>query len=538
MSTAAAIGIPRARNAAGEGLGEETRVLVVASLAINTLVLAIPLYINRVYVSVLPEQAGESLMALTVLLLLVILLDLILKIARSWLMTLREAREEHTLRMKAVRALLAAPFVTARNKNLQDLLDALHSPVRLRQRFAQQWLFRRVDLPFVLVYLIVLALIGGWLALIPLLLLPIFLPLARLAQRRQLDELHRLDERRLFRDSVLFSSLEGAETVKDLGIESFLVRRLEPVQEALCEAEWQLQQISGRLSHLGQAYSQWCTLLLVSFGAWMAIEQSLTIGALAACTLLGRQVTLPFSRYLTLAGQDRVLAHAASRLQTLLELPEESHLLQGDPPPAAADLQIGDWTIRPGDALVIQASDPRHARRWLESLTLLGEANVQPVLYAGRPITDWQRSVLRRQLPLIRDDDELCRGSVLDNLTSFRPRQRGEQATALCDRLGLAGAITALPQGYATTVGDQAEFPLPPDLTFRVVVAAALLEAPAILLLDLSTRQPSADCLNWLLQLRKEVGLVVCLPQLPDGLPRENVRLAQLAAEGLREGLS
>lgn len=538
MSTAATIGIPRARNAAGERLGEETRVLVVASLAINTLVLAIPLYINRVYVSVLPEQAGESLMALTGLLLLVILLDLILKTARSWLITLREAREEHTLRMKAVRALLAAAFVTARNKNLQDLLDALHSPVRLRQRFAQQWLFRRVDLPFVLVYLIVLALIGGWLALVPLLLLPVFLPLARLAQRRQLDELHRLDERRLFRDSVLFSSLEGAETMKDLGIESFLVRRLEPVQEALCDAEWQLQQISGRLSHLGQAYSQWCTLLLVSFGAWMAIEQSLTIGALAACTLLGRQVTLPFSRYLTLAGQDRVLAHAASRLQTLLELPEESHLLQGDPPPAAADLQIGDWTIRPGDALVIQASDPRHARRWLESLTLLGEANVQPVLYAGRPITDWQRSVLRRQLPLIRDDDELCRGSVLDNLTSFRPRQRGEQATALCDRLGLAGAITALPQGYATTVGDQAEFPLPPDLTFRVVVAAALLEAPAILLLDLSTRQPSADCLNWLLQLRKEVGLVVCLPQLPDGLPRENVRLAQLAAEGLREGLS
>ncbi len=511
---------------------------MVASLAINTLVLAIPLYINRVYVSVLPEQAGESLMALTVLLLLVILLDLILKIARSWLMTLREAREEHTLRMKAVRALLAAPFVTARNKNLQDLLDALHSPVRLRQRFAQQWLFRRVDMPFVLVYLIVLALIGGWLALVPLLLLPIFLPLARLAQRRQLDELHRLDERRLFRDSVLFSSLEGAETVKDLGIESFLVRRLEPVQEALCDAEWQLQQISGRLSHLGQAYSQWCTLLLVSFGAWMAIEQSLTIGALAACTLLGRQVTLPFSRYLTLAGQDRVLAHAASRLQTLLELPEESHLLQGAPPPAAADLQIGDWTICPGDALVIQASDPRQARRWLESLTLLGEANTQPVLYAGRPLTDWQRSVLRRQLPLIRDDDELCRGSVLDNLTGFRPRQRGEQATALCDRLGLAGAITALPQGYATTVGDQAEFPLPPGLSFRLVVAAALLEAPAILLLDLSTRQPSADCLNWLLQLRKEVGLVVCLPQLPDGLPRENVRLAQLAAEGLREGLS
>lgn len=508
---------------------------MVASLAINSLVLAIPLYINRVYVSVLPEQAGDSLLVLTGLLLLVILLDLILKTARAWLITLREAREEHSLRLQAVRALLATPFAVARGKDLQELLDQLHSPARLRQRFAQQWLFRRVDLPFVVVYLAVLALIGGWLALVPLVLLPVFLPLARLAQRRQLDELRKLDERRNFRDSVLLSSLDGAETMKDLGIEAFLVRRLEPVQEALCDAELQLQRISGRLSHLGQAYSQWCTLLVVSFGAWMAMEDSLSIGALAACTLLGRQVTMPFSRYLSLAGQDRIFAHAASRLQVLLDLPQEPQLLEGAAPPSAAELRIGDWSIGPGEALLVQAPDPRAARRFLESLTLLGEPNPLPVLYAGRPVAEWQRSVLRQRLPLLRDDDELFRGSVLDNLTGFRPQQRGAQATALCDRHGLAAEITALPQGYATAVGDQAEFPLPPGLAFRLQVIAALLEAPAVLLLDLSTRKPSADLLTWLLQLRPDAALLVCLPQSPEGLSLEGVRRAALAGDRLRE---
>ncbi|MFY8148534.1 MAG: hypothetical protein ACOVNL_04860 [Prochlorococcaceae cyanobacterium] len=108
--------------------GEGTRLLVAASLAINTLVLAIPLYINRIYVSVLPQQASDSLLYLTLLLAAVILLDLILRTARAWLMTLREAREEHRLRLGAVRALLASTLQAGRQEELQARLDELHSP--------------------------------------------------------------------------------------------------------------------------------------------------------------------------------------------------------------------------------------------------------------------------------------------------------------------------------------------------------------------------------------------------------------------------
>lgn len=527
-SPAAALALSRVR-------GDGTRVLVLASLAINTLVLAIPLYINRIYVSVLPEQAGHTLAVLTGLLLAVILLDLILKTARAWLLTWREAGEEHALRLQAVRSLLASPLEVTQQRPLQELLDALHTPARLRQRFAQQWLFRHVDLPFVGIYLLVVALIGSWLALIPLMLLPIFLPLSRQTQRRQVHELRRLDERRHERDDVLLSSLDGAETMKDLGIESLLVRRLEPIQEEVCMAELELQRISGRLLHLGQVYSQWCTILLVTFGAWMVIDERLTIGALAACTLLGRQITMPFSRYLSLAGQEQVFAHAASRLEALVNLPDEDQLLDGDIPPADASLQLDNWNLGPGQALLVQAPDPRAARCWLESITLLTQPGAIPVTYADRPMSAWQRSSLRQRLPLLRVDDALFRGTVLDNLTGFRPQQRGAKATALCDRHGLSTLITSLPHGYATAVGDQAEFPLPAGLAFRLQVMAALLDNPAVLLLDLSTRQPSADLLTWLLQLQSDVGLLVCLPHWPNEFRQKNVRLAVLDSEVLRE---
>ncbi|MFY8148533.1 MAG: ABC transporter transmembrane domain-containing protein [Prochlorococcaceae cyanobacterium] len=385
------------------------------------------------------------------------------------------------------------------------------------------------------VYLVVMALIGGWLVLVPLVLLPVFFPLARRVQRRQLAELKRLDEQRNFRDAVLLSSLQGAETMKGLGIEAFMVRRLEPIQESLCAAELQLQHITGRLSHLGQVYGQWCTLLVVTFGAWLVMEESLSIGALAACTLLGRQITHPFARFLSMASQDEVFAHAQSRLDTLLSLPAEPALLEGDGPPPGGVLQVGPVSVAPAEALLVQASDPREATRWLESLTLLGEPNPLPVLYAGRAVASWQRSLLRQRLPLLRENDALFRGTVLDNLTGFRPQLLGQRATELCDRHGVSAEILALPRGYDTLVGDQAEFPLSPLLAFRLQVMAALVADPAVLLLDRSARRPLPELLAWLPSLLRDVGVVMLLPEWPTGPLAEGVRLARLQNDRLEE---
>ena len=66
----------------------DVRAVIGASIAINVMVLAIPFYINRVYTSVLPQQSGDSLLVVTGLLIAVVILDIALKIGRSWVLSL------------------------------------------------------------------------------------------------------------------------------------------------------------------------------------------------------------------------------------------------------------------------------------------------------------------------------------------------------------------------------------------------------------------------------------------------------------------
>jgi len=107
-------------------------------------------------------------MVVTGLLIAVIILDIALKIGRSWVLSLLCGAEEHRHRLTAVRQLLAAPLTSATAEPVQDRLEQIRASSLLRNRFLQQWIFERIDLPFVILYLLVMAIIGGWLVVIPL----------------------------------------------------------------------------------------------------------------------------------------------------------------------------------------------------------------------------------------------------------------------------------------------------------------------------------------------------------------------------------
>jgi len=145
----------------------DVRTVIAASIAINVLVLAIPFYINRVYTSVLPQQSGDSLLVITGLLIAVVILDIAMKIGRSWMLSLLCGAEEHKQRLNAVRHVLGAPLVTATAEPIQNRLEQIRASAMLRNRFLQQWIFERIDLPFVVIYLLVMAIIGGWLSIVP-----------------------------------------------------------------------------------------------------------------------------------------------------------------------------------------------------------------------------------------------------------------------------------------------------------------------------------------------------------------------------------
>ena len=487
------------------------RTVIGASVAINLLVLAVPLYINRIYSSVLPQKAGDSLLVITLLLLAVLVVDVMLKAGRAWVLSWLGASQEHRLRLNAIRALLAAPLGVAESKSINERLNQIRAATQLRSVFEQQWLVRRIDVPFAVVYLLVLALIGGWLVLIPLFLLPLFLWQANQASRRMEAALQNRHHSEAFRDDVTLALLMGAPTVKALNLEGFLVRRLEPAQEELCQALLRQEISTARLQNLSQLFAQWSQLLIVSFGGWMVINQSLSSGALAACTLLSGQVTLPLSKLFTAETQQTSINLAQRDYDSLCNLPAEPHLLRGDPVPTQGALTTGALRLMPGDSAVLAGGAPQQSTAFLESLTALDGVMPPDLCFDGQSTQAMERTALRQRLRLVKNGTPLLSGSVLDHLTQFRCSQLGDQAAALCDQHGVAPAILSLPRGYDTEIGEKQEFPLANGLIFQLQVIQALMEDPAVLLVDGSSVEINPAQLSWLMGIKLKGSKLVAV---------------------------
>jgi ATP-binding cassette subfamily C protein LapB len=494
------------------------RTVIGGSIAINLLVLAVPLYINRIYVSVLPQKSGDSLAVITLLLAAALTLDVVIKAFRAWVLSWLGASREHRLRMGAVRALLRTDVASVQAEPLQARFAQLRSVASLRSLFEQQWLVRRVDFPFVAIYLLVLALIGGWLVLLPLLLAPVFIGMARKASQEMARAQEQKEHFETSLNDTLYASLQGAPTIKTLNLEGFLVRRLEPLQERLGQATYRHEANTARLQNLSALFSQITQLLIVSFGGWLVIHQDLSSGALAACTLLSGQVTMPLAKLFTADGQQAAIQQASHEVALLENLQPEPNLLEGPNPPQSGVLQVAGFSLAPAETLLILGGDADQSAGFLASITGIQGVIPADARFAGEPLVTFQRTKLRRRLRLLVPEPTAYRGTLLDNLTRFASNERGAKAAALCEQHGVAEAIHQLPKGYDTPIGDAQDFPLGQGLLFQLQVMAALMDEPAVLLLDASQVSLGTTPLMWFLNLQLEASRLVALEQMPQGL--------------------
>lgn len=507
--------------------GKDYTALIASTIAINLIVLAIPLYINRIYTSVVPEQAGDSLAGITILLAAVLVLDVVLKALRSWVLTWLGASTEHRLRMEAVRAVLGASAEEVAQQPFQARMTQLRSPTILRNHLEQQWLVRRVDLPFSLVYLIVLGLIGGWLILPPILLAPVFMLMAKRAAHQAVKSTRHHHDLEVNRNQLVVNGLALASTIKTFNLEGFLIRRLEPLQERLSRRSFEQESATAKIQNLTALFSQLNQLLIVSIGGSMVIQQDLTTGALAACTLLSGQVSAPLGKLFSADGQRANQQQATFDFQQVLDLSQETNLLTGcDQRTNDSTLHFAGQVLRPGETVLLLGGYPGQSTSLLDSIQAASDNNPFELSFADRSLAAYRKTWLRRQLVRLKSEPQPFRGTLLESMTGFEVNTRASDALVLCERHGVASLIKNLPKGYDTTIGEMQDYPLAVGLRFRMSVIQALLDSPFALILDGAFPQVGTDALQWLLGLEIDCARLVALQNPPMRLPESVRRLS------------
>ena len=500
--------------------GNDFRIVIIASIVINCIVLAIPLYINRIYTSVVPQQAADSLAAITILLVLVLVFDVVLKALRTWVLSWLSASTEHRLRMQAVRSVLGSTSKDVRRLPLKVRLAQLRSPAVLRTQLEQQWIVRHIDLPFSLLYLLVLGVIGGWLIVPPLIVAPVFILLSKgasLSAVRSARSHHHLE---VNRNQLVVNGIGLASTIKTFNLEGFLVRRLEPLQERLSQSMFEQESAIAKLQNLSSLFSQINQLLIVSVGGWLVIQQELSTGALAACTLLSGQVAAPLGKFFVANGQRAKLEQAVNDFQQLIDLPQEANLMVGaDSLPTELSIGFCGQSLTEGQTLLLHGGTPGQSTMLINAFQDASAKTNHTLTFGGKPLHIFRKTWLRRTLVRLKPDPQPFRGSLMESLTGFEVNERAARAVSLCNLHQVTPLIQLLPRGFDTTIGEMQDHPLSQQLRFRMGVIQALLNDPVALLLDGTFPQLSPICLTWFLGLKLDCIRLVALQRAPDQLP-------------------
>ena len=471
-----------------------------ASFSVNLLALALPLSIMQVYDRIIPNHSSATLAYLFLGLTLVIAIDYVLKTSRSALLSWHATQFGEKVENEAVSRFLRAPNGAFERDPAAVNVSRYAAAAALADYHSGQARLVAIDLPFVGIALIVMTIVGGTMVLVPAVLFFFFAALAigrARAFRKILDARTAQDNRKY---DFIAEVLAGIHTVKVMAMEPQMQRRFERLQQAVAETTM-ASILTGQANQTSAlVYGSVSQLIVVAIGGSQVINDHLTMGALACCTMLSGQILQPLLRAISLWTERESVDHRRAEVRLLLDLPsvevaqaEHAADVMGDIEfekvtfryDAAADFALGvvDLLIRAGTIVGVKGQDGSGRTTLLKLI----QGDIEPasgrVTIGGVPTMDANFPAIRSRIAYVGAAPVIFSGTIMDNLTIFSPEKR-DFARKMSQLLGLEATINLLPDGYETMLGRGMGDDLPMSIAQQVNIVRALANRPRVLALD------------------------------------------------------
>lgn len=474
-------------------------IALVATLCSNVLALGLPLVVLQVYDRIIPNASTSSLGLLVIGMVVVLVLDAFVKMFRAHAMAWRGTQFEHKVAYRSMERLMAADLHAVEARPPGQHLDSLASIEKIKEFYSSQASVALMDMPFVIIFLGLLTLIGGWLALVPLVMLLLAMAAAYLLGQRlrtAVSERSDWDERRF---NFIIEILLGIHTLKAQAMEQLIDRRYERLMESAAVAGRRVALLSGLSQSLGNVFSQLTMATVVGIGSVLVVKGSLSIGGLAACTLLAGRTVQPVLRFMGLWSRFQVVREAREQVQAIEDLPIQPRGGRAMQPfqtlvlrkvryrykPETPVILDGiDLDLRQGEIIGITGGNGAGKTTLLNLIMGAIEADEGEVLLNGQPPRSYDVHSLSQQVSYLPQRPVLFNGTVLENITMFKVKELWQDAVALAGQLGLDDIFARMPDGYDTRVGDTAASIVPTGVAQRITIARALINRPSLILFD------------------------------------------------------
>ena len=471
------------------------------TLAINLLSLALPLTILQAYDRILPHQALGTFTLISIAAITAILLETAMRMARVAALGRITAAFEYRVVTAGVERILGAPVQTITQIPAGALLDKMQSIETLRGYHTGQSRLALIDVPFAAIFILLMFLLGGQIALVPIVLMLFLAPLnlRRVRQEEAVTIKRRVDEDR--RTDLLIEILKGIRTVKILAAEALMMRRHDRLQQTTVNNSYDNLQIGNSNQSLSALFANLVLVTTVAYGAYLVILGQLSVGALAACTTLAGRAVQPILRLYAIQGQMMVTETARRRLADILALPQQDGTLRKQEVTIEGKVVLSNVTFsHPGSQKPLfrdlNLTIPAGSIYGISGLDLAGKSTLARLIAGeirpvrgdvrldGHDLSGDNAQYLRQKVALVGQERSLFEGSILDNIAMFRQGEGVTDALKAARLIGLELDIQRLPMGYDTHISDSIAEELPASFAHRIMIARALARRPRVLILD------------------------------------------------------
>lgn len=483
--------------------------VLIASILINIFAIASPIFTMNVYDKIVPNLAFDSLWVLAIGVSLVFTFDIIIRQLRSYFIDIAGKKSDLLLSAKIFSKVMGIRM-ESRPNSTGAFARHLQEFESIREFFTSATVSALIDLPFAFLFLLVIWIFAGLLAIVPLIAIicmAVYSLYIQAPLRQSIEESSRLSSQKY---ATVIEAIAGLESVKIHNAEGQFQHRWEQAVSHMANSGITTRKITNMVSGLANYVQQMTTVALIVLGVYQISEGNLTMGGMIAAVMLAGRAIGPLIQLSVLSTRYNQAKSALLLLENIMQSPSEreddKHYLDYDTLTGRIDLDDVSFSypgseqsalkqltlrIRPGEKIAIIGRIGA-GKTTLEKLILgLYKPLSGSVRLDGFELSQLHPSTIRDNIGCVPQDFTLFYGSIRQNIQLGHPHSTDAQILRAAQRAGVSQFTNHDPNGLERQVGEGGRN-LSGGQRQSIALARALLLDPPILILD----EPTANMDN------------------------------------------